>query len=150
MCIRDSIKPVVIAEDRQRRLWIGHRGGLVRISRNGGVEQWASDAASDPVPSGQIGWLLHPADGSQWLAAPGGGVQQRDPDSGKLLRDFPAGAASGLGEADIESMVLAADGSPWIACSTGILPVSYTHLDVYKRQIHASNSNSASVSQCRH
>jgi ligand-binding sensor domain-containing protein/nitrogen-specific signal transduction histidine kinase len=116
-----NIKPVVIAEDRQRRLWIGHRGGLVRISRNGGVEQWASDAASDPVPSGQIGWLLHPADGSQWLAAPGGGVQQRDPDSGKLLRDFPAGAASGLGEADIESMVLAADGSPWIACSTGIL-----------------------------
>ena len=38
-----NIKPVVITEDRQRRLWLGHRGGLVRISRNGGVEQWASD-----------------------------------------------------------------------------------------------------------
>ncbi|MDE2406560.1 MAG: response regulator [Xanthomonadaceae bacterium] len=116
-----NIKPVAIAEDLQRRLWVAHRGGLVRISRNGGMAQWSADDARDPVPAGQIAWLLHAPDGSQWLAAPGGGVQQRDPDTGKVLRDLPAGPASGLGDADIENMVLAADGSPWIAASQGIL-----------------------------
>jgi ligand-binding sensor domain-containing protein/CheY-like chemotaxis protein len=116
-----SVKPVVIAEDLQRRLWIGHAGGIIRISRDGGVERWAADAARDPVPSGRIAWLLHAPDGSQWLAAPGGGVQQRDPTSAHILRDLPAGPASGLGDADIESMVLAPDGQPWIAGSTGVL-----------------------------
>lgn len=116
-----STKPVAIAEDLGHRLWLAHRNGLVRIGHDGTIDEWTSDDASDPVPAGQIAWLLHPGDGTQWLAAPGGGVQRRDPETGRILLDLPAGATSGLGEADIESMVLAPTGEPWIASATGIL-----------------------------
>lgn len=116
-----SVKPVAIAEDPGHRLWLAHRNGLIRISHDGAIDEWTSDDATDPVPAGQIAWLLHAGDGTQWLAAPGGGVQQRDPETGRVLLDLPAGEASGLGEADIESMVLAPSGEPWIAGATGIL-----------------------------
>lgn len=115
-----SIKPAVIAEDAQRRVWIGHTGGLLRISRSG-VEHWKADDPVAPVPAGRITWLLHAPDGSQWLAAPGTGVQQRDPVADRILRDLPAGEASGLADADIENMILAPDGTPWVASSAGVL-----------------------------
>lgn len=116
-----SVKSVAIAEDPGHRLWLAHRNGLIRIGHDGAIDEWTSDDATDPVPSGQIAWLLHPGDGTQWLAAPGGGVQQRDPETGQVLLDLPAGKASGLGEADIESLVLAPSGEPWIAGATGVL-----------------------------
>lgn len=116
-----SVKPVAISEDRSNRLWLAHRNGLIRIGSDGAIEEWTSDDAVDPVPAGQIGWLLHVEDGSQWLAAPGGGVQQRDPDTGRILLDLPAGEASGLGDADIESMVAGPSGLPWIAGVNGVL-----------------------------
>lgn len=116
-----NVKPAAVSEDRQGRLWVAHRGGLLRISRNGVIDQWASDDAKAPVPAGQVAWLLDAPDGTQWLAAAGGGVQQRDPETGGILRDLPAGDGSGLGEADIEMMVLDAAGAPWVASSTGVL-----------------------------
>ncbi len=116
-----TVKPVAISEDRAQRLWLAHRNGLIRIGRDGAIATWTADDAVDPVPTGQIAWLLHPADGTLWLAAPGGGVQQRDPDSGRVLRDLPAGDARGLGDADIESMLLAPSGEPWIAGANGVL-----------------------------
>lgn len=116
-----SVKSVAIAEDVGHRLWLAHRNGLIRIGHDGAIDEWTSDDAVDPVPVGQIAWLLNAGDGTLWLAAPVGGVQQRDPDTGHVLLDLPAGAASGLGEADIESMVLAPSGVPWIAGAAGIL-----------------------------
>ncbi len=116
-----SVKPVAIAEDRAQRLWLAHRNGLLRIGRDGAIDEWTSDAVLDPVPAGQIDWLLHGPDGTQWLAAPGGGVQQRDPASGHVLLDLPAGNDSGLGDADIEAMVLAPTGEPWVVGATGVL-----------------------------
>lgn len=114
------IKPVALAEDPAGRLWLAHRNGLVRIAPDGSVTEWTAESEHDPVPATQIAWLLHAADGSQWLAAAGGGVQQRDPASGRVLLDLPAGAASGLGDADIDAMVLGPDDRPWVAGAGGV------------------------------
>ncbi len=115
-----NVKPAAIAEDVAGRLWIAHRGGLLRIA-NGAVDEWTAEDAKAPVPPGQVGFVLPARDGSLWLAAIGGGVQQRDPASGGILRDLRADGDSGLGEADIEDMVLAEDALPWLATSTGVL-----------------------------
>ena len=116
-----NVKPVAIAEDRSQRLWLAHRNGLIRIGRDGAIDEWTADDTADAVPAGQIGWLQFADDGTQWLAAPGGGVQQRDPDTGHVLLDLSAGAASGLGDADIEAMVLGPSNAPWLAGANGVL-----------------------------
>jgi signal transduction histidine kinase len=116
-----NVKPAAIAEDAARRLWVSHRGGLIRIGADGAIDEWTADDAQAPAPSSLAIRLLPAADGSLWLAAPGAGVQQRDGATGAILRDMPAGAAAGLGDADIEDMVLAPSGEPWLAASTGLL-----------------------------
>ncbi len=116
-----NVKPAAIAEDAARRLWVSHRGGLIRIGADGTIDEWTADDAQAPAPSSLVTRLLPGGDGSLWLAAPGAGVQQRDAATGAILRDMPAGATSGLGDADIENMVLAPSGEPWLATSTGIL-----------------------------
>ena len=116
-----NVKPAAIAEDAARRLWVSHRGGLIRIGADGAIDEWTADDAQAPAPSSLAIRLLPAADGSLWLAAPGAGVQQRDGATGALLRDMPAGAAAGLGDADIEDMALAPSGEPWLAASTGLL-----------------------------
>lgn len=116
-----NVKPAAIAEDAARRLWVSHRGGLIRIGADGAIDEWTADDAQAPAPSSLAIRLLPAADGSLWLAAPGAGVQQRDAATGAILHDMPAGAAAGLGDADIEDMVLAPSGEPWLAASTGLL-----------------------------
>ncbi|WP_330946732.1 ATP-binding protein [Thermomonas sp. LB-4] len=116
-----NVKPAAIAEDAARRLWVSHRGGLIRIGADGAIDEWTADDAQAPAPSSLAIRLLPAADGSLWLAAPGAGVQQRDGATGAILRDMPAGAAAGLGDADIEDMALAPSGEPWLAASTGLL-----------------------------
>ncbi len=116
-----NIKLAAIAEDAARRLWVSHRGGLIRIGADGAIDEWTAGDAEAPAPSSLITRLLPGADGSLWLAAPGAGVQQRDTATGAILRDIPAGAASGLGDADIEDMALAPGGEPWLATSAGLL-----------------------------
>ncbi len=116
-----NVKPAAIAEDAARRLWVSHRGGLIRIGADGAIDEWTADDAQAPAPSSLAIRLLPAADGSLWLAAPGAGVQQRDGATGALLRNMPAGAAAGLGDADIEDMALAPSGEPWLAASTGLL-----------------------------
>ena len=116
-----SVKPAAIAEDAGRRLWLAHRGGLIRVGADGAIDEWTSADPQAPAPASLVTRLLPAADRSLWLCAPGSGVQQRDPASGAILRDIPAGAAGGLGAADIEDMVLAPAGEPWLAASNGIL-----------------------------
>ena len=116
-----NVKPAAIAEDAARRLWVSHRGGLIRIGADGAIDEWTADDAQAPAPSSLAIRLLPAADGSLWLAAPGAGVQQRDGATGALLRNMPAGGAAGLGDADIEDMALAPSGEPWLAASTGLL-----------------------------
>lgn len=116
-----NVKPAAIAEDPGRRLWLAHRGGLIRIGADGAIDEWAADDPQSPAPASLVTRLLPAADGSLWLCAPGAGVQQRDPVTGAVLRDISAGAAGGLGEADIEDMALAPSGEPWLATSNGLL-----------------------------
>lgn len=116
-----GVKLFSIAEDREGRLWLGHRaGGLIRIGTDGVIDEWTRSDARDATPAGQIDQLQPADDGSLWLAGTGGGVQQRDVASGRVLRDFPAGEASGLGSADIETLALAPDGGVWVAGSDGV------------------------------
>lgn len=116
-----GIKPAAIAEDAKGRVWIGHSAGLLRLGADGAVDEWRADDATAPVPPGQIGHLALAPDGSVWLASPGGGVQQREPVAGRILRDLPAGDGSGLGSADLDALVIAPDGQPWLATSEGVL-----------------------------
>ncbi|RYF40860.1 MAG: hybrid sensor histidine kinase/response regulator, partial [Comamonadaceae bacterium] len=59
-------------------------------------------------------------DDTLWLAAPGGGVQQREPVDGRIVQDIPAGDGGGLGTADIDGMVIAPAGEPWVAGQDGV------------------------------
>lgn len=119
-----NIKPAAIAEDAAGRLWVSHRGGLIRIGNDGAIDEWTAGDAQAPAPSSLVTRLSPGGDDSLWLSAPGAGVQQRDAATGAILRDLPAGAASGLGDADIEDMVLAPTGEPWLATRTGLLRFS--------------------------
>ena len=56
-------------------------------------------------------------------------MQQRDTSTGKILLDFRAGDAGGLGKADIEVLIISPDDIPWIAGSDGV-----AQLDRVKRR----------------
>ena len=116
-----GIKPFAIAEDAAGRVWMGLSTGLMRIGADGAVDEWRSDDASAPAPGGMIAHLALAPDGSVWLASPGGGVQQREPQRGRILRNLPAGEAHGLGDLDLDVLAIAPDGQPWLATSEGVL-----------------------------
>ena len=109
-----------IVEDDAGRIWLGHRRGLIRVGRDGAVDEWGSEDPNAPVPSGQINHVSLAPDDTLWLAGLGGGVQQRDTATGNILRDIVAGDAGGLGAADIDAMVIAPTGDPWVAGQDGV------------------------------
>jgi ligand-binding sensor domain-containing protein/signal transduction histidine kinase/CheY-like chemotaxis protein len=116
--LRD-VKFTAIVEDAHGTLWLGHRQGLVRVDANGTVRQWREGDAVDGTLPGQVDLLRMAPDGSLWLSCNGGGVQQRDTASGKVLRVIVANT-HGMGAADIEALAFAADGQPWIAGDRGV------------------------------
>jgi ligand-binding sensor domain-containing protein/CheY-like chemotaxis protein/nitrogen-specific signal transduction histidine kinase len=109
-----------LLEDTAGRLWLGHRRGLLRIGSDGAIDEWGTDDSLAPVPAGMIHHLALAADGNLWLLAVGGGVQQRDPATGRILFEVAAGDAGGLGSADLDAMVIAPGGEPWVAGSDGV------------------------------
>ncbi|RZA22179.1 MAG: hybrid sensor histidine kinase/response regulator [Lysobacteraceae bacterium] len=115
-----TLKLLAIAVDGAGRRWLGHRHGLLRIGNDGAIDEWRAGDARDAVPGGQVDQLQVATDGSLWLAAPGGGVQQRDAASGRVLRDIPADAAHGLGTGDIEALVISPQGEVWVAGGDGV------------------------------
>jgi ligand-binding sensor domain-containing protein/CheY-like chemotaxis protein len=115
-----------IIEDDGGSLWVGHRSGLIRIAADGVIDAWGTDDSIAPVPSGQINHVSLAPDDTLWLVGLGGGVQQRDPASGRILRDIPAGDAGGLDAADIDGMVIAPSGEPWVAGEGGVLRFDVT------------------------
>ena len=115
-----DVKATSIIEDDAGRIWLGYRRGLIRIGVDGVIDEWGADDPDAPVPSGQINHVLLAADGTLWLAGLGGGVQQRDPATGRILRNIAAGDAGGLGAADIDGMVIAPTGEPWLAGQDGV------------------------------
>ena len=115
-----NVKLLSMVEDGAGRLWLGHRHGLIRIGRDGAIDEWKSDDAQDATPGGQVDQLLFANDGSLWLSVLGGGVQQRDPASGRVLRDIPADEAHGLGAGDFETLAISPRGEVWIAGGDGV------------------------------
>ena len=115
-----SIKLLAIAEDTGGRLWLGHRNGLLRVGSDGAIDEWRSGDPRDATPPGQVDQLQVAPDGSLWLSAPGAGVQQRDPASGRVLREIPADAAHGLATGDIEALVVSPRGEVWVAGADGV------------------------------
>ena len=122
-----TIKPFSLLEDAAGRLWIGHRAGLLRIGSDGAIDEWTPEDALDPPPSGQVDHLQLAPDGTLWLVAPGGGVQQRDTASGRVLLDVPAGDAGGLGSADLETLAISPRGEIWVAGADGVLALDRVH-----------------------
>ena len=115
------LKPMAMLEDAQGRLWIADaRDGLYRIDAAGSVENWTAQSAADPVPEGQPRLLALGPDGAIWLSVLGGGLQQRDAASGRVLRTIPTGAASGLANSDNEAMAFAPDGRLWVSTEFGL------------------------------
>lgn len=127
-----NVKPLALLEDNVGNIWLGHRSGLIKVGRNGVIDEWRADDIKDSTPDGQIDTLQLAGESSFWLSAPGGGVQQRDTVSGKILIDIRAGDGHGLGNADLEALVLSPEGDPWVAGSDGV-----AHLDRVNRRFKA-------------
>ncbi len=115
-----SLRPSAIVEDGSGRLWLGGRDGLISIDRPGRLREWRADARVDASPAGPITLLRLAPDGTLWLSSSGAGIQQRDPDSGRVLLSIAPGPEQGLGVGDVETMEFAADGALWVASDTGL------------------------------
>ena len=109
-----------IVEDEAGRIWLGHRRGLIRVGSDGAIDEWGSEDPTAPVPSGQINLISLAPENTLWLVGAGGGVQQRDASTGNILQSIEAGDAGGLGAADIDGMVIAPTGEPWVAGQDGV------------------------------
>ncbi len=117
-------RPTAIVEDRRGRLWLGTAGvhaSLLRIDGDGRVREWSPASRSDPTLGGAIPLMKLAADGSLWMVSSGGGVQQRDTDSGRVLTDIHAGGDNGLGGGDLEAIGFDGDGLLWVAGDDGLM-----------------------------
>lgn len=110
-----------VLEDRDRRLWLGARGGLLRIDLQSGVlRQWNLGSADSPPDSSTIDWLVQASDGTIWLGTQIGSLQQRDPESGKILASFQLDDGLSDTPAETESLQIGPDGQPWVAGMSGL------------------------------
>jgi signal transduction histidine kinase/CheY-like chemotaxis protein len=116
----DGFKFSAVLEDPDGDLWLGFQRGLVRIHRFGGVRIWTPESEEDPAPTLVRLLTVDPDGRSLWLGGSGEGVQQRDLATGRVLAQWSAGDAHGLGEADLDAMRFAPDGSLWVASGEGM------------------------------
>ena len=114
------VRMTALAEDADGRLWVGLRNGLLRIGLDGAIDEWGPQEASDPVPAGPIALVRAGPDGSLWLSAQGGGLQQRDPRTGAVLLQAAVGSDPGVGDGNTEALEFDAQGVPWIATGQGL------------------------------
>lgn len=104
------------------RLWLGHSGGLMLFDpERKTLQHWPVGNDPQATPIGRIDILRQAPDGSLWINAYGGGVQQRDMQSGKVLATWRLGEADGLPEGAIEDIVFDRQGRPWLVGDAGLL-----------------------------
>lgn len=108
-----------LTQDLEGNLWAGAPGRLLRVSVDGAIDEWSRRRGDDQVPAGYIDLLRIAPDGNLWLSSQGGGIQQRDPASGAVLRTWPAGDGA-VGSGETEAMAFDAEGQPWIAGAAGL------------------------------
>ena len=125
MPVRDALaglRILSVAEDRRGGLWLGAGRTLLHVDGTGAVRRWTTSTPRDATQHGLIHHLLASPDGtSLWVAATGAGVQQRDPATGRVLRDLHADSQPMLGNGEIEAMRFGPDGALWMAGDAGML-----------------------------
>lgn len=109
-----------VLEDPAGRLWVGQSRGLVRIDTDGGARRWGRAMTDDATLDGPLDLLALAPDGSLWLSFAGAGLQQRDPDSGRVLATVLAGPEQRLGVGDTQAMDFDGQGRLWIAGNNGL------------------------------
>ncbi|MEJ7804567.1 MAG: ATP-binding protein, partial [Telluria sp.] len=127
---RSGIKPLAVAEDATRALWVGLQAGLLRITANGRETFWDAGMQAE---HGRNATLPGPADlvraardGTVWISHAGSGVQQRDAANGRVLRSIVPQPGRTFATGDVEALEIAADGVPWIAGADGLLRLNRT------------------------
>jgi len=116
-----AIKPLTVAEDAHRGLWVGLQRGLLRFSNDGRETFWDANSARNSTLPGPIDLIRLASDGTIWLSSAGGGVQQRDATSGRVLRSITPVPGSAFATADVEALEIDVDGMPWVAGADGLL-----------------------------
>ncbi len=109
-----------IIEDSGGRLWVSNNRNLIRIGIDGTIDAWGAGDGADATLDGTADQFRTATDGSLWMSYQGGGVQQRDPATGRVLRNIVASDATGLGTGETEAMEFAPDGGLWVAGATGL------------------------------
>ncbi|MEP6632599.1 MAG: ATP-binding protein [Luteimonas sp.] len=118
----EGLKGTAIVEDRDRRLWIGHRAGLMRFDPStGALQQWTADSVADATLDGPINLLRVAADGSLWLSSLSGGLQHRDAISGRVMESVVPADGKGLESTDVDFIEFGPDGALWVAGEQGLL-----------------------------
>lgn len=115
-------KPMAVYEDKNLRLWLGDgRLGLLRLDGNGQLLRWQADSPQDPLPqTGLLDLITAGAGNTLWLSIQGYGLQQRDIETGKVLKSIEASEANGLGAGDSEAIAVDAAGRLWVAGGHGL------------------------------
>ena len=110
-----------VLEDREGRLWLGHRNGIIRIDpRSGEKREWSNAEGPDQVPDGtSVDWLVQTGDGTLWLATQMGSLQHRDGATGQVI-DSLARSEQDSEPSEIETMLAGPDGQLWTASNRGI------------------------------
>ena len=113
-------------KDSQGRIWFGgdraEGNGLWRFDpRDRSLRAWNSDSPTDPTLLGPTKHLWQTPDGMVWVAYYGGGLQARDPDSGKVLLDITPKSGHGLRFPDTEGLFTGPDGQLWLVGGEGVL-----------------------------
>ncbi|WP_396202554.1 ATP-binding protein [Gemmatimonas sp.] len=123
-----------LAFDDQRRLWIGHRGGVRRVDRNGTDVEWKFGAAG--AGASVDGATMNPSEVARPLLQAGNRmlVGSSDGRIGEIGADdqwryLPGWAA--ITKRPIESMTLDTDGSLWVGQSGRITRWTDGRLVVY-------------------
>lgn len=108
-----------VLQDARGRLWLGqHRGVRIIGPDMAPARDLAADAArEDLLPAGPVDLMLED-EASVWISARGAGLARIDAQTFAVRRFVPG--TSGLRDADVEQMRLAADGALWVAHVHGI------------------------------
>jgi len=115
-----------LLKDGKGLIWLGGErlggNGLWRFDPGArALRFWYSDSPADPTLLGPAKHLWQTPDGTLWVAYYGGGLQARDPDSGRILFDITPKSGHGLRFPDIEALFTGPDGQLWLAGGEGVL-----------------------------
>lgn len=100
-------------------IWLGRAGKLgLYQPADGSLRSVDMGVGDDPQLRADL--MQRAADGSVWLSIINHGLQHRAAD-GRLLADYPAGKTPGLADKLVEQLLLARDGTLWLAGGAGVL-----------------------------